>query len=55
MKIRKHSNTEIELCECTYVKLDDSLVRRTNSKLPYYKCKRCDNMWINPEVKQNGN
>ena len=51
MKLKRHSDTEIEICDCAYPKLDDSLVIRTKNKLPYYKCKRCDNMWTNPEVK----
>ena len=54
MKLRKCTD-EREICDCAYPKLDDSLLIRTKNKLPQYKCKRCDLIWINPEVKQNGN
>tara|TARA_R110000751_G_scaffold79711_1_gene160652 strand:+ start:2898 stop:3062 length:165 start_codon:yes stop_codon:yes gene_type:complete len=53
MKLRKDSD-ELAICDCAYPKLDDSLLIRTKSKLPQYKCKRCDLIWINTKVKKNG-
>jgi len=46
---------KIEMCECVYPKLDEALMIRTNNKLPRYKCKKCDNYWVNIRRDENGN
>jgi hypothetical protein len=42
-----HSKIDSMYCLCAYPELNESQIYLTKSKLPRYKCKRCDLWWKN--------
>jgi len=39
---------KMEYCECVYYEIDKIYFRKTEQKLPRYKCKKCNLHWKNP-------